>query len=64
MKIRRSMTIDPDVWHQAQEEARRKRVSASWLTEEALREFLAKIPKPERKTSRAPKLEAAVDLSA
>jgi hypothetical protein len=67
MKIRRSMTIDPEVWACTQAEAARRRVSASWLLEEVLREFLLteKLANaPQRRKTRAPKqLEAAVDLA-
>ena len=67
MHIRSTIYIDPDVWRQLQAEARERRVSASWLTEEVLREFLAceKLDQPKKaRKPRAPKLEAIIDRSA
>jgi predicted transcriptional regulator len=68
MHIRSTIYIDPDVWRQLKAEARKRRVSASWLNEEVLREFLITeklANEPQRRKTRAPKqLEAAVDLSA
>lgn len=39
-KERRTITVDPRVWAATQEEARRQRVSHSWVTETALRRYL------------------------
>ena len=64
MKIRRSMTIDPDVWHRTQEVASRARVSASWLTEEILRDYLSRLKPEKGPKNRAPTLEAIIDRSA
>ena len=65
MKQRTNINIDRDVWHQTQAEALRLRMSASRLTEEVLREFLAceKLQR-ERKPRRARKLQATVDVGA
>jgi predicted transcriptional regulator len=49
-KTRMTVTIDPDVRERAEREARRRRVSNSWLTEEALRTLL-------RRTEARPKRE-------
>ncbi len=65
-KVIRSLSIDPDVWHQTQAHALSLERSASWLTERVLREFLAceKLARAKGKKPRAPKLEATADLGA
>jgi hypothetical protein len=68
MKTTRNINIDLDVWNRVIAEARKRRVSASWLTEEVLREFLVTeklANEPQRRKTRGPKqLEATADLSA
>ncbi len=68
MKTTRNISIDLDVWNGVIAEARKRYASASWLTEQILREFLKTErlanQKPKRRKPRAPKLEAPVDLSA
>lgn len=39
-KQKRSVTVDPKVWAATQEEAKRLRVSSSWVVETALRRDL------------------------
>jgi hypothetical protein len=64
MKRRTNINIDLDVWHQTQAAALRLQMSASRLTEEVLREFLA-LEKLEKERKRhGPKLAKAADLSA
>jgi hypothetical protein len=67
MKTTRNINIDLDIWNRVIAEARKRRVSASWLTEEVLREFLLTeklANEPQRTKTRAPKLEATLDQSA
>jgi predicted transcriptional regulator len=65
MKMRRSVTLDPEVWKAATSQARRLDRSFSWLTQTALRHYLKTLqsPKKGRKTD-VRKLEATADLSA
>ena len=67
MKKRTNINIDLDVWHQTQAEALCLRMSASRLTEEVLREFLAceRLDQPKKaRKPRAPKLATTADLGA
>ena len=56
IKTRKTITVDPRVWERAEKEARRLRVSHSWVAETALRRMFrladAK-PKPPKDTSPA-----------
>ena len=67
MKTTRNISIDLDVWNGIIAEARKRYTSASWLTEQILREFLKTeklANEKERKPRRAPKLATTADLSA
>lgn len=39
-KLRKTITIDPDIWDRVGAEAKRLRMSRSWVTESAIREYL------------------------
>ena len=65
-KVIRSLSVDPHVWNRFKTEAADRRVSASWLLEELVREFLTteKLVKAKGRKTRAPKLATTADLSA
>lgn len=50
-KERRTIAVDPSVWEEVQRDAEARRVSASWVTETALREFLDRKPGEKRGAS-------------
>lgn len=39
-KTKRTISVDADLWIETQARARQLRLSASWIAEEALREYL------------------------
>lgn len=44
-KERRTIAVDPGVWKETRDAARKLRVSASWVSETALREYLKRFRK-------------------
>lgn len=52
VKTRKTITVDPRVWERAEKEARRLRVSHSWVAETALRKMF-RIPAEKTEPSEA-----------
>lgn len=57
-KDKRSIVVDPEVWRGVLAAARERRVSASWVSETALREWLARSRRESMRREKPPIVDA------